>query len=67
MIDFTGDAQHELKWVPIYNDEKVRAKKQLTKAELIYQGYLDDKRFLGGDLFEAFQDQGDVLREFTNP
>ena len=62
----TGDAQTELKWAPIYPANK-RSKKELTRLELIQQGFLDDKAKLGGDLFEGFQDQGEVLREFTTP
>jgi hypothetical protein len=34
MIDFTGDAQTELKWVPILPQAK-KTKKQLTRQELI--------------------------------
>jgi len=65
VIDMTGDAQYELKWIPIHAVHE--KKKKMGREELVAGGHVHDEKALGGDLFDQFYDQGDMLRDFTTP
>tara|TARA_B110000285_G_C15125145_1_gene619683 strand:+ start:1192 stop:1356 length:165 start_codon:yes stop_codon:yes gene_type:complete len=54
-----------LKWNPLLPVKST--KKKLAKEDLVAQGIIHDERALGGDLFEQFYDQGDMLRDFATP